>query len=322
LGEALDSLACQTLRDIEVIAVDDGSVDATAAILQARAELDRRFHVITQPHTGLVEALNRGLRACQSPYIARMDSDDLCHPERLERQLAYLASHSEISVLGCKVAGFPPASVRQGYKLYIDWLNSLTTDVDIRREMFVESPLAHPSVVYRKDWVLRVGGYQDRGWPEDYDLWLRLYLAGARFAKVPEILLEWREHPARLTRTDGRYSVENFLRAKAYYLMQGPLSGREAVFIWGAGMMGRRLGKQLQRLDAPLTAFVDIDPRKIGSTRRGLPILSPPDLLRRWPNCSRPVLLVAVGTRGARPLIRQRLLESGLTEGEDWWFAA
>jgi cellulose synthase/poly-beta-1,6-N-acetylglucosamine synthase-like glycosyltransferase len=177
-------------------------------------------------------------------------------------------------------------------------------------------------VTFRKAVIEDLGGYRERGWAEDYDLWLRLYLQGARFAKIPQILLYWREYPERLTRSDGRYSLENFLRAKAYYLVRGPLAGREAVILWGAGMMGRRLSKQLQRQHAPLAAFIDIDPKKIGRTRRGLPILAPDDLLELWQRYSNPVLLAAVGARGARTLIRERLEGMGLREGQDWWGVA
>jgi NADH/NAD ratio-sensing transcriptional regulator Rex len=136
------------------------------------------------------------------------------------------------------------------------------------------------------------------------------------------VLLEWRERPERLTRTDGRYSVENFLRAKAHYLCQGPLADREAVIIWGAGQMGRRISKHLERGGAKLVAFVDIDPKKIGSVKRGLPIISAddlPDMLKQYRN---PVALAAVGSRGARELIRERLIEMGLVETEDFWAVA
>jgi hypothetical protein len=167
-----------------------------------------------------------------------------------------------------------------------------------------------------------MGGYLDYGWPEDYDLLLRMYLADAKFAKVPEVLLEWRDHPDRITRTDGRYSVENFLRAKAHYLARGPLKDRDAIIVWGAGMMGRRLSKQLQNNELPLAAFVDIDPKKIGRTRRGKPIIAPDDLLNWWEQFENPALLAAVGARGARGLIRERLVQMGLIEGQDWWGAA
>ena len=322
LPEALESLARQSLAGFEIVAVDDGSSDLTPDIL---AEWGRRLpllRVISQPHRGIAEALNAGLQACQGSYIARMDADDRCHPERLSRQLSFLQAHPEVAVVGCQVAGFPQDQVREGFRLYLEWQNALLSDEDIRREMFVESPLAHPSAVFRKEWVAAVGGYQEHGWAEDYDLWLRLYLAGARFAKLREVLLYWRERPARLTRTHSRYSLENFLRAKAHYLLPGPLEGREAVIVWGAGMIGRRLSKHLLRDGAPLVAFIDIDPRKIGRTLRGLPIIPPEALMEWWRRFRNPVVLAAVGARGARALIRERLSGMGLVEGRDWWGVA
>jgi len=322
LEEALDSLQRQTLSDFEVVAVDDGSTDATPQILNAWASRDARFRPMRRPHQGIVEALTTGLQACNASYVARMDADDRSHPKRLEIQAAYLDAHPDVGLVSCQVAGFPVEQVRQGFAIYIDWLNSLLTDEDIRREMFVESPLPHPSVTFRRRLILHAGGYQEHFWPEDYDLWLRLYLQGVHFAKLPEVLVDWREHPTRLTRTDSRYSLENFLRAKAFYLARGPLAGRSAVIVWGAGMMGRRLAKQLERLHVPLAAFIDIDPAKIGHKRRGLPILAPEELPARWKGALHPVVLAAVGARGARQLIRQQLNEMGLREGMDWWSVA
>jgi glycosyltransferase involved in cell wall biosynthesis len=322
LPETLESLDRQSLSDYEVVAVDDGSQDQTYEILMKKALSDSRYRILARPHTGIIFALNEGVSQCRSALVARMDADDVALPHRLEHQVAFLTNNPDIAVAGCLVEGFPRGQVREGFRIYIDWLNSLITDRDIRREMFVESPLAHPSVVFRREWVEQVGGYQERGWPEDYDLWLRFYLAGARFGKIPQILLKWREYPQRLTRRDSRYSVENFLRAKAYYLARGPLAKRDAVIIWGAGMMGRRLCKQLMLNDCPVAGFIDIDPKKIGKTRRGLPVRGPEkiqDWLQRY---SSPVLLSAVGARGARRLIRDQLNSIGLVEGTDWWSAA
>jgi glycosyltransferase involved in cell wall biosynthesis len=322
LPEALDSLQRQTLQDIEIVAVDDGSSDATPAILAERAAADPRLKPLTAAHAGIVAALNAGLERCASPLVARMDADDRAHPERLARQCAHLDAHPDVGVVSCRVAGFPPQAVRQGFAVYLEWLNALLSDAEIRREIFIESPLPHPSLCLRREALLQVGGYQDHGWAEDYDLLLRLYLHGWRFAKLEQTLLEWREHPGRLTRVDSRYSLENFLRCKAHYLVRGPLLGRDAVFIWGAGMAGRRLGRQLKRLGAPLTAFFDIDPEKVGNTRHGLPILPPDAFLPAWRGCQNPVVLGAVGARGARPLVRRRFEGFGLQEGVDWWGVA
>ncbi len=322
LDEALQSILDQTLKCIEVVAVDDGSTDATAPILASWQKRDPRVRVVTVVHQGILEALNTGVGACRAPIIARMDADDRAHPERLEKQVDFLKDHPDVAVIGCLVEGFPVGGVREGFRVYIEWLNSLVTPEAIARAIYIESPLAHSSVVMRRSWLERMGGYQENGWAEDYDLWLRMHLAGAHFAKVPEVLLYWREHPQRLTRTDSRYSVENFLRAKAHYLCQGPLIGCDALIVWGAGEMGRRLSKHLLRRGAPLEAFVDIDPAKVGRTRRDRPIIAPedlPDWLRRF---NSPVVLAAVGSRGARVLIRDRLIGMGLTEGKDWWAVA
>ena len=320
--EALDSISRQTLSDFEVVAVDDGSTDSTLATLRDWAGGDARFRVLSRPHGGVIAAANAGWEACRAPYLARMDADDHAHPQRLARQVAFLDEHPGVAAVSSLVKAFPEDQVREGFRIYIRWLNSLVTNEDIRREMFIESPLPNPSVTMRADWMKRMGGYQKIGWPEDYDLWLRMYLAGARFAKIPEVLLEWREHPKRITRTDSRYSLENFIRAKAHYLARGPLTGRDAVIVWGAGMMGRRLSKHLQRQNVPLVVFVDIDPKKIGRTRRGLPIIPPEDLLDWWGRYENPVVLAAVGARGARQLIRGRLNAMGLREGVDWWGTA
>lgn len=322
LDQTLESISCQTFTDFEIIAVDDGSTDSTLDVLRSWSERDPRTRIFSTSHGGVIEAANTGLLACRAPYIARMDADDVSKPERLGLQAAYLDQHPEVAVVSSLVEAFPKADVREGYRIYIRWLNSLITDQDIRREIFVESPLANPSVMMRKIWIEKMGGYQEHGWPEDYDLWLRMYQAGAVFAKIPEVLLDWRDHPNRITRTDRRYSVENFLRAKAHYLTNGPLAKRDGVIIWGAGMMGRRLSKQLQNSGVPLVAFVDIDPKKIGRTRRGLPIISPDQLLGLWEKYEKPVLLTAVGARNARGLIRKRLVSFGLVEGQDWWAAA
>ena len=323
LGETLESLSQQTLSDFEVIAVDDGSQDSTLGMLRDWAARDSRFQVLSCPHGGVIEASATGLGACHARYIARMDADDRAHPQRLAKQVAYLEEHPQVAAVSCLVKAFPDEHVREGFRIYVEWLNSLVTDEDIRREILVESPLPNPSVTFRRDWLERMGGYQERGWPEDYDLYLRMYLAGAKFAKIPQILLEWREHPQRITRTDSRYSLENFLRAKAHYLKRGPLADRDAVIIWGAGMMGRRLSKLLMRAeDVPVVAFVDIDPKKISNTRRGKPIIPPGDLLDWWGRYQNPAVLAAVGARGARLLIRERLTAFGLREGRDWWAAA
>jgi glycosyltransferase involved in cell wall biosynthesis len=322
LEEAITSLVTQSYPDFEVICVNDGSSDGTSTLLEEWCKKDSRFSIIHSDHKGVVNAANLALNACQTDIVVRMDADDRCHPDRVKLQRQYLLDHPDVGVVSCKVKGFPEDQVGKGFLLYYQWLNSLLTHEDITREIFVESPLANPSTAFRKSLIHGIGGYKDFGWPEDYDLWLRVYLAGGRFAKVPEFLLEWREHPNRLTHKDPRYSVENFLRAKAHYIARGPAKDRDAVFIWGAGMTGRRFSKHIMREGLPLKAFIEVDQKKIGKTRRGKPIIARSDLIAEWKKYHHPILLTAVRARKAGPLIKARLAEFNLIEGEDWWAAA
>ncbi|MBT3346410.1 MAG: glycosyl transferase, partial [Gemmatimonadetes bacterium] len=224
----------------------------------------------------------------------------------------------DVGVCGTQVEAFPAADVATGFDIYVRWQNGLLTHSDICREIFIESPIAHPSAMLRRAEMVSLGGYQDRGWAEDYDLWLRYHAAGRRFAKVPEPLVRWREHEARATRTDSRYSIENFLRAKSHYLAYGPLASRDGLMVWGAGRTGRRLSKHLIRAGHRPDAFIDIAANRIGSTMRGIPIIGPDDVMRCWQSLRRPMLLAAVASRGARALIREQLGIFGLTEGVDY----
>ena len=322
IEETLLSIKNQTYGDFEVVCVDDGSTDGTTELLKEWSRENPRFIYVPIDHSGVIEAANTGLANCQGEIIVRMDADDRCHPDRIKLQREYLLKNPEVAIVGSLVKGFPEGQIGEGFQIYYDWLNSLITHEDITREIFVESPIANPCAAFRKEWIDKLGGYQDRGWPEDYDLWLRFYIAGARFSKVPKVLLEWREHPDRLTHQDSRYSVENFLRAKAHYIAKGPAKGRDAVLVWGAGMTGRRLSKHLVREGLPLVAFIEVDEKKIGNTRRGKPIIAVGELLGEWGKYQDPILLTAVRARSAGPLIKAQLDELELQEGKDWWQCA
>jgi glycosyltransferase involved in cell wall biosynthesis len=322
LSETMESLLEQSHPDFEIIIVDDGSTDQSSEILKKYSRTDARVKYFFREHLGIIPALNYGLQQCSGQLIARMDTDDICLPTRLEKQAQYLTENNNVDLVASLIEGFPKEDIRGGFHVYIDWLNSLVSDDQIKREIFVESPFAHPSVMFRKQAIDRLGGYQEHGWAEDYDLWLRMVQAEMNFAKIPEMLLRWRDHPPRLTRTDSRYSLTNFLRAKAHYLIKGPLVGRDAVIIWGAGMMGKRLSKQLLERGAPLVAFIEVDQAKIGRERRGVEIFGTPELKSIWARYDNPIVLTAVGARGARVLIRVELNANGLIEGRDWFAAA
>lgn len=317
LVECLTSLKRQTEEDFEVVAVDDGSTDGSAVILGEWARSDRRFRVLERSHQGLVPSLNEGLAMCRGSLVARLDADDIAHPRRMELQVRALESDPDLTVVSSLVRHFPASQVAQGFKLYDQWLNHLTDHEAMAVERFVESPVAHPSVMFRKQRIIEAGGYRDCGWAEDYDLWLRLFEQGHRFFKVPRILHFWRESEGRVSRTDPRYSSDAFLKCKAHYFARGPAASADSVVLWGAGPNGKRLRRYLEIDGVKVKAMIDIDPAKIGRMIQGTEVMAPdelPELLDR-----RTIFVAAVASRGARQLIRDRLMSLGLQEGERFW---
>ena len=144
----------------------------------------------------------------------------------------------------------------------------------------------------------------------------------ARVRPLPQVLLHWRDDPARATRTDTRYAVENFLRAKAHYLLAGPLHDHERVIFWVAGQMGRCLAKHLQRAGAQVAAFLEVNPQKYRTQLRGAPVLPATILPELHAANPQQLILVAVAAAGPRAIIRSRLAGWNLRETIEFWCVA
>ncbi len=300
---AASTILRQSFRDLTLVAVDDGSTDGTLEGLRRLAERDPRVRIVRGAGEGIAGALNRGLARCDATFVARMDADDLAHPARLAAQLEALDADPALLAVGSQVKLFPARVLRPGMVRYVGWLNGLTSKALVERDLFVEAPLVHPAAMIRRSALEAAGGWRDGPFPEDYDLWLRLAEAGGALSNVPRVLLAWRESAGRLTRTDGRYSLPRHRALKAAFLARGWLAGQREVAIWGAGETGKALSDALAAEGLRATLFIDVDPKKIGRTARGAPILGVDQLAR-----ARGLpLLVAVGAPGAREVIRAEL---------------
>jgi hypothetical protein len=185
LEESIDSLLQQSFRDFEIIAVDDGSTDESLAILQAAAQRDARIHLISRSNRGLVRTLNEALDLSQGQWVARMDADDICTPDRFQKQLDWLAqSNADACGSWMQIFGGNPQRV----------IRHPVSDEGIKTGLLFGCPLAHPSMMMRGD-RLRALRY-DPEWEkaEDYDLWIRAAQAGWKLGNVPEVLLYYRTH--------------------------------------------------------------------------------------------------------------------------------
>jgi glycosyltransferase involved in cell wall biosynthesis len=317
LPAALRSVLAQTFREWELVAVNDGSSDASLEILDRAAQKDRRIRVQTGAHAGIVEALRSASALASAPLLARMDADDVMHPRRLLLQVTRLDSPPHVDVLATRVRSI--GTTGEGMRRYVEWQNGLLSHEDLVTNFFVESPIAHPSVLMRRDLFERAGGYHDPGWAEDFDLWHRMRERGARFEKLPRALLSWRDGERRLTRTHPMYREEKFYAAKFHFFRRHPLC-KSPVAVWGAGPIGRDWTRDLLRAGIEVPHVIDIDPKKIGRTIANgrVKVVSPEDALSTRGG----LILGAVGARGARELIRARLVKESLSEGRDFLFVA
>jgi len=314
LADAVSSILSQSLRKLELLLVDDRSDDGAIARLDVA---DERLFILSSKQAGVSGAFNSGLASARGKFIARMDADDLALPERLALQLDYLETHPEVDICGGVVEIFSDQVLGAGNLRYQDWLNRCRSPAKIHRELFIESPIPNPTALFRREAIEQLGGYRDPDWPEDYDLFLRADAAGMRMGKPDGVVLRWREHGQRLTRTDPRYNIACFQAAKAHFLVSQRLHGRP-VIIWGAGPTGTLMHDLLDSEGAVIQGFLEVHPRRIGGRKRGLPV---------WPvdhvtELDDEFVLVAVGAAGAREEIGAYLLEHGKKEGPDYLFVA
>lgn len=207
---AIKSILEQTFRDFDFLIIDDASVDETSSILARFSQQDSRIKIITnEENYGLAYSLNRGIEAATTTWIARMDADDIAIRDRLEKQMKYLAENPQTDILG-------------GYALDINESGEILgerkvpTDHNNIVKFIWTNPLIHPTVLFRRSAILKIGSYSDKTRqriPEDYHLWFRACAAGLRFANLPEPLIYY------------RFSEQNFVRNNLNFLLAHVLIG-------------------------------------------------------------------------------------------------
>ena len=211
---AVASVLNQTLVDFEFVIVEDADSRPSADHAEVRPVAedlsrfdDPRIRHVTNVGTGIASARNRGLAEARADLVAMFDADDICRPERLERQCARLHEEPELTLLGTQLTILDEHDRERGMRRYP------TEHEEILRRMPIYNPIAHPSVVVRKAAIAAVGGYRDRTC-EDYDLWSRLALHEARFANLPEPYLAYRMHSGAMKSRMLRASLRDTIRIK------------------------------------------------------------------------------------------------------------
>ncbi|MEO8590274.1 MAG: glycosyltransferase [Flavobacteriales bacterium] len=317
LGAAISSITTQSFREWEMLLVDNASSDESPAIASEWSLRDPRIRVIGEPAAGIAQALNTGLKHATAPLIARMDADDIAHPERLARQVAFMAEHPEIGVLGTRTTFATTVEKSSGMAWFVDWQNTILSPREHYVKRFVDAPLAHPTVLFRKELIDRFGVYDTGPLPEDHELWLRWMHHGVRFAKLPEELLTWNDHLQRLSRTHSNYSVDAFFATKAKWLARWitrKYGTTRPVIIAGTSNLCQERTRLLAAEGIAIHAFTDVRRREVS----GYAFIPHTEL----PPPGEALIVSFISQRGTGDRIAEFLASRQLVEGEDFILAA
>jgi glycosyltransferase involved in cell wall biosynthesis len=220
IHEAVESVLAQTFTDFQFLIINDGSTDNTADILASFS--DPRIEIISRPNKGLIASLNEGLAAACAPFVARMDADDVCLPGRLQVQLDFMLAHPQHVLLGSDVVytdreGRPIMRINAGGY----------ADAELRGNFYTKCPFFHPSVMFRKELVLAVGGYPAGALLfEDWLLWKAVMERG-QAEVVPEVLVNMRLNPESVT-IDEKWRGPEFAAIRLRSLQQGYVTEEDA----------------------------------------------------------------------------------------------
>jgi len=274
LHEALHSVLTQTFTDFECILVNDASTDGSVRIIQAFH--DTRIVLLENDRNrGVTYSLNRGLEIARGKYIVRMDADDIMHPHRIAKQLEAMESDPDIAVLSSKIRFVNEDGEETG-----SWNHdqSATSADEIRNLMPATNCIAHPSVMMRREVILKFGySYKQKG-AEDWDLWLRLLNAGYRIEKLDEVLLNYRVHHFSVSAKDKEREVleRRLMRVRSVFLCEELRKFRLSAFLIGIVYAQLRtiarhlLSNLMKPLIVKLYRLLTYNPLKVFAQRRML----------------------------------------------------
>jgi glycosyltransferase involved in cell wall biosynthesis len=262
--DCLKSILRQSYSKLQIILVNDGSTDSSLKIAKEHQIKDHRIKIVANNGSGIIEALKTGANLASGKYICRMDADDLMDENKIEdlRNLLLLKGENFIAI--GKVAYFSSEKeMGNGYINYAQWLNKLTANSNNFNEIYKECSI--PSccwMMYLNDF-LKIKGFQDLIFPEDYHFAFKVYYGNLKIATTQKTIHFWRDHPKRTSRNEKIYSFENFIPLKLYYLKKYEFKEHDQLVLWGAGKKGKKIAKELIKDSFPFI-WITNNSKKIG----------------------------------------------------------
>lgn len=315
LPHAIQSILTQTYLNFEFLLIDNNSTDQSSKIARRFALEDSRIKLLSASQQGVVFTANAGMKAAKGTYIARMDADDVAHPERIERQLKHLKSNPEISISATQVSYKTKNAELNDFSYFVKWSNNLTTWNDIYQNRFVEFPVVNPTMMFRRSVLEDIGYLEEGDFPEDYEWFLRAIDRGHKIEKLPLPLLDWQDGPKRLTRTDQRYEANAFFQIKTKYLAKHLKNIKQTkTWIWGAGKLGLKRSQLLLAHGIEINGYIDI---KKGKHLSNYSCIHFQDIVLE----SQPFIISYITNRDRRDEVRDFLNSKGYKEGMNYIIA-
>jgi len=205
VSEAIKSILKQTFKDFELIIIDDCSTDKTFKIINEYTKQDTRIKYFrNQQNLGCTASLNKGLKHAKGKYLARMDADDVSHKERFKEQVKILDKGYDL--VGTNIIFVDEKGKKKGTRKYSE---------DIKKIIRLESPLAHPSTMFRTSFLKKTGTYNEKYYSaQDYDLWIRFYLNNAKITNIQKELLKYRLHKETIKNIKTKNTIRNTIIIK------------------------------------------------------------------------------------------------------------
>jgi len=316
---AILSVVQQEGVQLELLLVNNNSTDQSLDIARKyQSTYPDWVSIQDEPRQGVVHAMNCGLSRARFDWVARMDADDEWLPDKLKQQWAYLQTEGNegVEVVGTQVKYESDIEATIGFSTYVNWSNGILSSEDIDHNIFCESPIVNPSVLFKKGLITEYGLYQEGPFPEDYEMFLRWHSHGVRMAKVAKELMVWNDSNTRLTRTHYAYEPEAFNRVKCAYLakwLKANTAYAGNIWVWGAGRKTRKKLEELEKHGIGIEGFIDLQANKTSVK----PCISFADIDRS----KNPFIVSFVSNRGKGNEIRQYLKSKSFIEMEHFVIA-
>ena len=308
LKECLESIQNQSFTDWELIAVDNQSTDGSFELLCKHTNEDGRIRVFQNSgEPDIIPAIQLAFSKVLGTYVTRMDADDVMHAYKLEKLLSKCANEDNHEIVVGGVEYFSDGHLGEGFKKYASWLNGLTRNSSNFEEIYYECVIPSPCWMARKKDLEEIGAFEKLEYPDDYSLTFQLYENNFKVNGISDVLHFWRDYPDRNSRTDPKYTDQQFFDLKVKYFEKCDLHRFGRVFLWGAGKKGKKLAKTLIRADIDFTWLCE-NTSKIGHVVYDK-TLQLPDFHDVF---TEDIILLAVSSAD-KSKIRERLSKRGLS---------